>query len=116
MTELTLIYILLGVTAAAVILLLVVIMNNRGLNREVNAMVSAYQKLTQQVEEIRSENRNTVQNIQGTLSLFGENVSRGQRDNAGNGEKRRAELKSRLQRQSFRKYSPRPARQRGECR
>ena len=96
MTELTLIYILLGVTAAAVILLLVVIMNNRGLNRELNAMVSAYQKLTQQVEEIRNENRNTVQNIQGTLSLFGETVSRGQRDNAENVDKRLADLNTRF--------------------
>ena len=60
MTELTLIYILLGVTAAAVILLLLVIMNNRS--------------LSQQVEEIRNENKNTVQNIQGTLNLFGETL------------------------------------------
>lgn len=38
-----------------------VIMINRGLNREVNSMVSAYQNLARQVEDIRSENQNTVQ-------------------------------------------------------
>ena len=95
MTELTLIYILLGVTAAAVILLLV-IMNNRGLSREVNAMVSSYQKLTQQVEEIRNENKNTVQNIQGTLNLFGETLSRSQRDSAETQDKRLFELNNRF--------------------
>ncbi|MDY5770835.1 MAG: DNA recombination protein RmuC [Anaerovoracaceae bacterium] len=96
MTELTLIYILLGVTAAAVILLLLVIMNNRGLSREVNAMVSSYQKLTQQVEEIRNENKNTVQNIQGTLNLFGETLSRSQRDSAETQDKRLFELNNRF--------------------
>ena len=96
MTELTLIYILLGVTAAAVILLLLVIMNNRGLSREVNAMVSSYQKLTQQVEEIRNENKNTVQTMQGTLNLFGQTISRNQRDSAESQDKRLFELNNRF--------------------
>ena len=82
MTELTLIYILLGVTAAAVILLLLVIMNNRS--------------LSQQVEEIRNENKNTVQNIQGTLNLFGETLSRSQRDSAETQDKRLFELNNRF--------------------
>ena len=82
MTELTLIYILLGVTAAAVILLLLVIMNNR--------------RLSQQVEEIRNENKNTVQNIQGTLNLFGETLSRSQRDSAETQDKRLFELNNRF--------------------
>ena len=82
MTELTLIYILLGVTAAAVILLLLVIMNNRS--------------LSQQVEEIRNENKNTVQNIQGTLNLFGETLSRSQRDSAESQDKRLFELNNRF--------------------
>ena len=82
MTELTLIYILLGVTAAAVILLLLVIMNNRS--------------LSQQVEEIRNENKNTVQTIQGTLNLFGETLSRSQRDSAESQDKRLFELNNRF--------------------
>ena len=82
MTELTLIYILLGVTAAAVILLLLVIMNNRS--------------LSQQVEEIRNENKNTVQNIQGTLNLFGQTLSRSQRDSAETQDKRLFELNNRF--------------------
>lgn len=82
MTELTLIYILLGVTAAAVILLLLVIMNIRS--------------LSQQVEEIRNENKNTVQNIQGTLNLFGETLSRSQRDSAETQDKRLFELNNRF--------------------
>ena len=82
MTELTLIYILLGVTAAAVTLLLLVIMNNRS--------------LSQQVEEIRNENKNTVQNIQGTLNLFGETLSRSQRDSAETQDKRLFELNNRF--------------------
>ena len=82
MTELTLIYILLGVTAAAVILLLLVIMNNRS--------------LSQQVEEIRNENKNTVQNIQGTLNLFGETLSRSKRDSAESQDKRLFELNNRF--------------------
>ncbi len=82
MTELTLIYILLGVTAAAVILLLLVIMNNRS--------------LSQQVEEIRNENKNTVQTIQGTLNLFGETLSRSQRDSAETQDKRLFELNNRF--------------------
>ena len=59
MTELTLLYILIAITAVLLIGLIMVIMINRGLNREVNTMVGAYQNLTRQVEDIRSENQNT---------------------------------------------------------
>ena len=52
MTELTLLYILIAITAVLLIGLIMVIMINRGLNREVNTMVSAYQNLTRQVEAV----------------------------------------------------------------
>ena len=96
MTELTLLYILIAITAALLIGLIMVIMINRGLNREVNSMVNAYQNLTRQVEDIRSENQNTVQTLQGSFKVFGDMVSQNQRDSAENMDKRLADLNTRF--------------------
>ena len=91
MTELTLLYILIAITAVLLIGLIMVIMINRGLNREVNSMVSAYQNITRQMEEIRSENQNTVQTLQGAFKVFGDMISQNQRDSAENLDKRLAD-------------------------
>ena len=96
MTELTLLYLLIAITAALLIGLIMVIMINRGLNREVNSMVNAYQNLTRQVEDIRSENQNTVQTLQGSFKVFGDMVSQNQRDSAENMDKRLADLNTRF--------------------
>ena len=96
MTELTLLYILIAITAILLVGLIMVIMINRGLNREVNSMVSAYQSLSRQVEDIRSENQNTVQTLQGSFKVFGEMISRNQRDSAENLDKRLADLNTRF--------------------
>ena len=96
MTELTLLYILIAITAVLLIGLIMVIMINRGLNREVNTMVSAYQNLTRQVEDIRSENQNTVQTLQSTFKVFGDMISQNQRDSAENLDKRLADLNTRF--------------------
>ena len=96
MTELTLLYILIAITAVLLIGLIMVIMINRGLNREVNTMVNAYQNLTRQVEEIRKESQNTVQTLQGAFKVFGDMVSQNQRDSAENMDKRLADLNTRF--------------------
>ena len=96
MTELTLLYILIAITAVMAIGLILVIMINRGLNREVNSMVSAYQNLTRQVEDIRSENQGTVQTLQGSFKVFGDMISQNQRDSAENLDKRLADLNTRF--------------------
>ena len=96
MTELTLLYILIAITAVLLIGLIMVIMINRGLNREVNSMVSAYQNITRQMEEIRSENQNTVQTLQGAFKVFGDMISQNQRDSAENLDKRLADLNTRF--------------------
>lgn len=96
MTELTLLYILVAITAILLIGLIMVIMINRGLNREVNSMVSAYQNLARQVEDIRSENQNTVQTLQGSFKVFGDMISQNQRDSAENLDKRLADLNTRF--------------------
>ena len=96
MSELTLLYILIAITAVLLIGLIMVIMINRGLNREVNSMVSAYQNITRQMEEIRSENQNTVQTLQGAFKVFGDMISQNQRDSAENLDKRLADLNTRF--------------------
>ena len=96
MSELTLLYILIAITAVLLIGLIMVIMINRGLNREVNSMVSAYQNITRQMEEIRSENQNTVQTLQSTFKVFGDMISQNQRDSAENLDKRLADLNTRF--------------------
>ena len=70
MTELTLLYILIAITAVLLIGLIMVIMINRGLNREVNTMVSAYQNLTRQVEEIRKESQSASRPLPSPTQYF----------------------------------------------
>ena len=96
MTELTLLYILVSITAVMAIGLIIVIMVNRGLNREVSSMVNAYQNLTRQVEDFRSENQNMVQTLQGSFKVFGDMISQNQRDSAENLDKRLADLNTRF--------------------
>ena len=75
MTELTLLYILIAITAVLLIGLIMVIMINRGLNREVNSM---------------------VQTLQGAFKVFGDMISQNQRDSAENLDKRLADLNTRF--------------------
>ena len=75
MTELTLLYILIALTAVLLIGLIMVIMINRGLNREVNSM---------------------VQTLQGAFKVFGDMISQNQRDSAENLDKRLADLNTRF--------------------
>ncbi len=97
MTEIELIlYLLILVAVISVVGLFIMIFVNRGLNREVSSMVNAYQNLSRQVDEIRSENQNTVQTIQGTLKVFGDMISQNQRDSAENMDKRLFELNNRF--------------------
>lgn len=96
MTEIQLIYILVAIAAATLVCLFVVISINRGLNREVNSMVAAYQNLTRQVDDLKDDNQHTAQAMQGAIKVFGDIISQNQRDSAENMDKRLFELNNRF--------------------
>ncbi|MBR1989822.1 MAG: DNA recombination protein RmuC [Firmicutes bacterium] len=96
MTEIQLIYILVALAAVTAVGLLFMIFVNRGLNREVNSMVAAYQNLTRQVDDLKDDNQLMTQTLQGSIKVFGDMISQNQRDSAENMDKRLFELNNRF--------------------
>ncbi len=74
--------ILIGLSLISVISVILLLMNNRGLNREVNSMVNAYQNLSKQVEDMKQNDLATIQAVQTTLKTFGDTISQNQRTSA----------------------------------
>jgi len=68
-----LVYVLIGLVAVCLVLILLLIMNNKGLNREINAMVNAVQNLNR-------DDNSTIQALQSTLKTFGDMISDNQKD------------------------------------
>lgn len=75
-------YIMLVMLGLALIGLIILICVNRGLNREVNAMVKAYERLADKVEQSDNEDQLMVQTVQSTVKAFGDMISQNQRDMA----------------------------------
>ena len=96
MTDRWILYILIAIAAGSLICLLIMIFVNRGLNREVNSMVAAYQNLTKQVDDLKDDNQHMTQTLQGTIKVFGDMISQNQRDSAENMDKRLFELNTRF--------------------
>lgn len=96
MTDRWIFYILIAMAAGSLICLLMMIFVNRGLNREVNSMVAAYQNLTKQVDDLKDDNQHMTQTLQGTIKVFGDMISQNQRDSAENMDKRLFELNTRF--------------------
>jgi len=96
MTEIQLIYILVALAVVTAVGLLFMIFVNRGLNREVNSMVAAYQNLTRQVDDLKDDNQLMTQTLQGSIKVFGDMISQNQRDSAENMDKRLFELNNRF--------------------
>ncbi len=96
MNELTLIYILIALVCVSIVCVIILLMNNKGLNREVNSMVNAYQNLSKQVEDMKQNDIATIQAVQTSLKTFGDTISQNQRDTAENMDKRLFELNHRF--------------------
>ena len=96
MSELTLIYILIALVAVSIVCVIILLMNNKGLNREVNSMVNAYQNLSKQVEDMKQNDIATIQAVQTSLKTFGDTISQNQRDSAENMDKRLFDLNTRF--------------------
>ncbi len=96
MNELTLIYILIALVAISIICVIILLFNNKGLNKEVNSMVNAYQNLSKQVEDMKQNDIATIQAVQTSLKTFGDTISQNQRDTADNMDKRLFDLNNRF--------------------
>ena len=96
MNELTLIYVLIGLVTLLIVCVVILLMNNKGLNREVNSMVNAYQNLSRQVDEMKQNDIATIQAVQTSLKTFGDTISQNQRDSAENMDKRLFDLNNRF--------------------
>lgn len=96
MSDMTLIYILIALVCVSIICVIILLMNNKGLNREVNSMVNAYQNLSKQVEDMKQNDIATIQAVQTSLKTFGDTISQNQRDTADNMDKRLFDLNNRF--------------------
>ena len=76
------IYIILGITAITLIGLIIVVCVNRGLNREVNALVKSYQNIQGRLDDMNQDDQKMVQTVQNSFGVFSEIIARNQKDQA----------------------------------
>ncbi len=76
------IYIILGITLITLIGLIIVVCVNRGLNREVNALVKSYQNIQGRLDDMNEDDQKMVQTVQNSFGVFSEMIARNQKDQA----------------------------------
>ncbi len=96
MTETTLLYIVIILCLLTAVLAAAAMMRAGGLGKQLSAMKADTQNTERQLQEIRQANRDMIQQTQNSLQMFGELISRNQKDSADNLDKRLADINTRF--------------------
>ena len=96
MTETTLLYIVIILCLLTAALAAAAMMRAGELGKQLSEMKAGSQNTERQLEEIRQANRDMIQQTQNSLQMFGELISRNQKDSADNLDKRLADINTRF--------------------
>ena len=96
MTETTLLYIVIILCLLTAVLAAASMMRAGALGKQLSEMKAGSQNTERQLEEIRQANRDMIQQTQNSLQVFGELISRNQKDSADNLDKRLADINTRF--------------------
>ncbi len=96
MTETTLLYIVIILCLLTAALAAAAMMQAGTLGKQLSEMKAGSQNTERQLEEIRQANRDMIQQTQNSLQVFGELISRNQKDSADNLDKRLADINTRF--------------------
>ena len=96
MTETTLLYIVIILCLLTAVLAAAAMMRAGGLGKQLSEMKADTQNTERQLQEIRQANCDMIQQTQNSLQMFGELISRNQKDSAGNLDKRLADINTRF--------------------
>ena len=96
MTETTLLYIVIILCLLTAVLAAAAMMQAGALAKQLSEMKAGSQNTERQLEEIRQANRDMIQQTQNSLQVFGELISRNQKDSADNLDKRLADINTRF--------------------
>ena len=96
MTETTLLYIVIILCLLTAVLAAAAMMRAGGLGKQLSEMKADTQNTERQLQEIRQANRDMIQQTQNSLQMFGELISRNQKDSADNLDKRLADINTRF--------------------
>ncbi len=96
MTETTLLYIVIILCLLTAALAAAAMMWAGGLGKQLSEMKADTQNTERQLQEIRQANRDMIQQTQNSLQMFGELISRNQKDSADNLDKRLADINTRF--------------------
>lgn len=96
MTETTLLYIVIILCLLTAALAAAAMMRAGVLGKQLSEMKAGSQNTERQLEEIRQANRDMIQQTQNSLQVFGELISRNQKDSADNLDKRLADINTRF--------------------
>lgn len=96
MTETTLLYIVIILCLLTAVLAAAAMMRAGTLGKRLSEMKADTQNTERQLQEIRQANRDMIQQTQNSLQVFGELISRNQKDSADNLDKRLADINTRF--------------------
>ena len=96
MTETTLLYIVIILCLLTAVLAAAAMMRAGGLGKQLSEMKADTQNTERQLQEIRQANCDMIQQTQNSLQMFGELISRNQKDSADNLDKRLADINTRF--------------------
>jgi len=96
MTETTLLYIVIILCLLTAALAAASMMRAGALGKQLSEMKAGSQNTERQLQEIRQANRDMIQQTQNSLQVFGELISRNQKDSADNLDKRLADINTRF--------------------
>lgn len=96
MTEMTLLYVLTGISLVAAISAICALMKTASLGKQIEELRDNDRNAARDMQEIRQTSRDMVQQTQSMLQSFGELISRNQRDSAENMDRRLADINTRF--------------------
>ena len=96
MTEMTLLYVLTGISLVAAISAICALAKTASLGKQIEELRNNDRNAARDMQEIRQTSRDMVQQTQAMLQSFGELISRNQRDSAENMDRRLADINTRF--------------------
>lgn len=96
MTEMTLLYVLTGISLVAAISAICALAKTASLGKQIEELRDNDRNAARDMQEIRQTSRDMVQQTQAMLQSFGELISRNQRDSAENMDRRLADINTRF--------------------
>lgn len=96
MTEMTLLYVLTGISLVAAISAICALTKTASLGKQIEELRNNDRNAARDMQEIRQTSRDMVQQTQAMLQSFGELISRNQRDSAENMDRRLADINTRF--------------------